>query len=473
MKNQSLLIFLAVLNFSVFSSAETLPKNPPVMKLSDPLPANLFVELARVINPAVVNISTTASLQQMRDPWLDMLEQFYGQRRPLPRSNKPQQLALGTGFIIHENGLIVTNAHVVRGATGITVQLSEKSDKIYEAKLIGADDRSDIALIKIKPDGKLPVAVLGSSKDLKVGEWVAAFGNPFGHGHSMTKGIVSSIGRAIEEINKFPLIQTDASINPGNSGGPLVDSNGLVIGVNSAIDARAQGIGFAIPIDEVKKIIPDLESRGSIRKGYLGVALGDMDPGASETYDITGSVIVKVGPGSPAAKAKIRPYDIVTEFNGRKIKNSTELQDAVSDAPIGKKVSMKIVRQEGNRFKTKDIEIVIGEPSKEQSLNTTTSPVKTKGQKVPYGLGFTVSDLNVELRDLLGLPEDVNKPVVVEVEAGSIASLAGVAPGDVILDVNKTAIATASDVLKTLKKGDNSVRLARGNRMIYIILNAK
>ncbi len=473
MKKTHVFIFSALISFSAFLSAETLPKTPPAMKLSDPLPGNLFVELARVINPAVVNISTTANLQQMRDPWLDMLEQFYGQRKPVPHSNKPQQLALGTGFIIHENGLIVTNAHVVRGATGITVQLSEKSDKIYEAKLIGADDRSDIALIKIKPDGKLPVAVLGNSKDLKVGEWVAAFGNPFGHGHSMTKGIVSSVGRSLEEINKFPLIQTDASINPGNSGGPLVDSNGLVIGVNSAIDARAQGIGFAIPIDEVKKIIPELESRGSIRKGYLGVALGDMDPGASETYDITGSVIVKVGPGSPAAKAKIRPYDIVTEFNGRKIKNSTELQDAVSDAPIGKKVSMKIVRQEGNRFKTKDVEITIGEPTNDQKLSQSNPSVKTKGQKVPYGLGFTVSDLNVELRDLLSLPDDVKKPVVVEVEAKSVAGLAGVSPGDVILDVNKTEIGTASDVLKTLKKGDNSVRLARGNRMIYIILNAK
>ena len=474
MKKSTLLFFSFLISFSISLSAETLPKTPPAMKLSDPLPGNLFVELARVINPAVVNISTSASLNQMRDPWMDMLEQFYGQRRTQPQTNKPQQLALGTGFIIHESGLIITNAHVVRGASGITVQLSEKSDKFYEAKLIGADDRSDIALIKIKPDGKLPVAVLGSSKDLKVGEWVAAFGNPFGHGHSVTKGIVSSVGRELEEINKFPLIQTDASINPGNSGGPLVDSNGFVIGVNSAIDARAQGIGFAIPIDEVKKIIPELESHGSIRKGYLGVALGDMDPMASETYNISGSVIVKVGADSPAAKAKIKPYDIVTEFNGRKIKNSTELQDAVSDAPIGKKVSLKIMRQEGSRFRSKDLEVVIGEPGRENSFKPNNAPnKKTKGQKVPYGLGFTVSDLNTELRDLLGLPEDIKRPVVVEVETNSLASFAGMSPGDIILDVNKTEIVSASEVLKTLKKGENSVRLARGNRMIYIILNAK
>ncbi len=473
MKIWTLLIFSALLSFSSMTPAETLTKIPPAMKLSDPLPGNLFVELARVINPTVVNISTTANIGQMRDPWMEMLEQFYGQGRIAPHSNKPQQLALGTGFIIHESGLIVTNAHVVRGASGITVQLSEKSDKVYEAKLIGADDRSDIALIKIKPDGKLPVAVLGNSKDLKVGEWVAAFGNPFGHGHSMTKGIVSSLGRELEEINKFPLIQTDASINPGNSGGPLVDSHGFVIGVNSAIDARAQGIGFAIPIDEVKKIIPDLESRGSIRKGYLGVVLGDMDPVASETYGITGSVVVQVGSNSPAAKAKVKLYDIVTEFNGRKIKNSTELTDAVADAPIGKKVSIKVMRQEGNQFKSKDLEVLVTEPVVDQRLATKIPPVKTKGQKVPHGLGFSVSDLNPELRDLLGLPEDVKKPVVVEVEANSVASFAGISPGDIILDVNKTEITTAADVLKNLKKRENSIRLARGHRMIYVILNAK
>ncbi len=473
MKTSIFSLLFTFLSLSPLSWAENLPKTPPTMKLSDPLPANLFVELARVINPAVVNISTTANLSQMRDPWLDMLEQFYGQRRQQPRSNKPQQLGLGTGFIIHESGLIVTNAHVVRGASGITVQLSEKGDKIYEAKLIGSDDRSDIALIKIKPDGKLPVAVLGSSKDLKVGEWVAAFGNPFGHGHSMSKGIVSSVGRELEEINKFPLIQTDASINPGNSGGPLVNSAGLVIGVNSAIDARAQGIGFAIPIDEVKKIIPDLETRGSIRKGQLGVILGDIDPIASETYDVIGSVIVKVSPGSPAAKAKIRPYDIVTEFNGRKIKNSTELADAVSDAPIGKKASLKIMRQEGNKFKSKNIEVLVEEPKNEHRLSKKENTLKTKGQKVPYELGFTVSDLNLELRNLLGLPDDVKKPVVVEVEASSVANFAGISPGDVLLDVNKSEITTAADVVKTLKKGENSIRLARGNRMIYVILNAK
>jgi serine protease Do len=178
-------------------------------------------------------------------------------------------------------------------------------------KVIGSDRRADIALIKINADGKLPTAALGNSSQVQVGEWVAAFGNPFGHGHTMTKGIISSKGRAIEEINKVPLFQTDASINPGNSGGPLVDTKGYVIGVNSAIDARAQGIGFAIPIDEVKKILPDLETRGSIRQGYLGVYLGDHSNESSSDLGLEdknrGAVVIKIERDSPAAKGGPSP----------------------------------------------------------------------------------------------------------------------------------------------------------------------
>ena len=287
------LFFAAVLiSLSAFfiipatSESQLFQKNPPALKLTDPLPGNLFVELAKAINPAVVNISTSVIPRgrQRRDPMMEMLEQFYGMpMQPPPGgpggsgpAGRPQRMGLGTGFIIRDDGLIVTNAHVINGADVVEVQLTENADKWYKAEVIGSDERTDIALIKIKPDEKLIVAALGDSSLSQVGEWVAAFGNPYGHGHTMTKGIISSLGREIGEINRLPLIQTDASINPGNSGGPLVNSKGLVIGVNSAIDARAQGIGFAIPIDEVKRIIPQLEKSGSIRKGYLGVVLGDV-----------------------------------------------------------------------------------------------------------------------------------------------------------------------------------------------------
>jgi serine protease Do len=334
----------------------------PSLKFNDPLPANAFVELAKLINPTVVNISTSSNPKRgrARDPMLEMLEQFYG--FPMTPYNRPQQ-ALGSGFIIRDDGLIVTNNHVISGADIIQVQLSENSSKLYEAKVIGTDERTDIALIKISHEGKLPAASLGSSTALEVGEWVAAFGNPFGQGHSMAKGIISAKGRSLSEINKFPLIQTDTPINPGNSGGPLVNLKGQVIGVNAAIDARAQGIGFAIPIDDVKSILPQLEKLGQIKRGFLGVGLADLDVIAARQLglrDTEGAVIAGIERGSPADRGGLRMYDIVTRFNGKKITSSDELRDQVADAAIGSKVDVEVIRE----GKNKKLSIQIGERPK-------------------------------------------------------------------------------------------------------------
>ncbi|MGZ3803660.1 MAG: trypsin-like peptidase domain-containing protein [Pseudobdellovibrionaceae bacterium] len=465
------------------TQAQVPQKNPPPMKLSDPLPSNLFVELGRVINPAVVNISTLAIPKMnniQRDPMLDMLEQFYGvpfqsRRQRMAPQGKPRPYGLGTGFIIREDGLIVTNNHVIQGADGIQVQLTEKSDKLYDAKVIGSDDRTDIALIKIIPDGKLPVAALGSSKDLEVGEWVAAFGNPYGHGHSMTKGIISSKGREIGEINKIPLLQTDASINPGNSGGPLVNTKGYVIGVNSAIDARAQGIGFAIPIDEVKAIIPQLEKSGRIERGYIGATLGDLDPTNVDPAYLglqaaEGAVITGLEKRGPADKAGLRPYDIVTEFNGKKIKSSTELVDAVGDSKIGSSVTLKAIRDR----KPVTIKLtVLSRPNFAAMNRGNVSPKNYNGQKAPFGLGFNVADLNEELRTEFQIPAEVTNPMIIEVERGSIASMADLRVGDLILDVNKKEVSKALDVSKYLKKGTNILRLARGSQLMIVTIDTK
>lgn len=469
-KNLAVISLFSLAGIGIFASSMTsaqIPKiSPPAMKLSEPLPANLFVELAKIINPAVVNISTSAIVNRNSDPMQDMLEQFYG----LPRNqrNKPRQMSLGTGFIIREDGLILTNNHVVAGADIIQVQLSEKSEKLYDAKLIGADARADIALIKINPDGKLPVAALGTSKDLEVGEWVAAFGNPFGHGHTITKGIVSSKEREIEEINKFPLLQTDASINPGNSGGPLVNTKGYVIGVNSAIDARAQGIGFAIPIDEVKKIIPDLESRGQIRKGYLGVGLGDIDEAAAEYLglkDAKGSLVTVVESKGPAQKAGVKQYDIITEFNGRKIKNTTELMDAVADAPIGEKVNFKVMRD----GKVLSMQVTVSERmDKKQIAKKSSKLEKPDGVEAGFNLGLKFTDITDRLREEWGYAEDLKKPIISEIKPDALGARIGVRPGDVVLDVNKKDVATAAEAAKHLKKGTNSMRVARGDRLIII-----
>lgn len=452
--------------------AQVPQRTPPAMKLTEPLPANLFTELSRIINPAVVNISTSLMARKarpgMRDPMLEMLERFYGFQKP-QGNPKPQQVGLGTGFIIREDGLIVTNNHVIEGADIVQVQLSD-SDKLYEAKVIGSDSRTDIALVKIKASVKLPVAALGNSKELKTGDWVAAFGNPFGHSHTMTKGIVSSINREIAEINRIPLIQTDASINPGNSGGPLVDTRGYVVGVNSAIDPRAQGIGFAIPIDEIKKILPDLESRGSIRKGYLGLGLGDHTDSSADELGLDeknhGAVVLKVVPRGPGDRAGLKMYDTILEINGKKIKNSIDLMDEVSGQAPGSKVTLKVISP--NR-KKRDLTINIAERPNDLRLSQRDqAPVDMKGQKAPFDMGFSVTDLNDRLRQDLRLEDDVKKPVIIRVEESSLASMAGLQVGDIILEVNKKEVTSASDVVKNLKKNTNTVRVARGNQIIVL-----
>ena len=467
-------IFLLLFSVCFFlalqqTGAQALTKVPPVLKLSDPLPANLFVELGRAINPAVVNISTSAIPhgRQYNDPMMEMLEQFYGNQFKVPQGQpgRPRRMGLGTGFIIREDGLIVTNAHVIQGADLIEVQLTENAEKQYKATVVGSDQRTDIALLKIEAKEKLTVATLGSSKDTQVGEWVAAFGNPYGHGHSMTKGIISSTGRSIEEINKFPLLQTDASINPGNSGGPLVNSKGLVIGVNSAIDARAQGIGFAIPIDEVKAIIPQLESKGTIRKGYLGITPGDIQ----SQEEFAGSVVLGVADG-PAKKGGLKIYDLITEINGKKIKHAQDLVYTVADLEPGKKVKVKVVR--ANRPVTLDI--VIGERPEErpQSLMKNSSR-KIVGHKAPFNLGFSIADLTDSLRQEFLVDPEAQKPIVFEMERKSIAGSQGLRTGDLILEINKSDVVAAKDVLRLLKKGLNVIKIARPEGIAFLEIEVR
>jgi len=341
---------------------------------------------------------------------------------------------------------------------------------MYDATVIGSDDRTDIALIKIEGKG-FPTLQLGTSKDTEVGEWVGAFGNPYGNGHTMTKGIISAKGRDIGEINRFPLLQTDAPINPGNSGGPLVNMKGLVIGVNSAIDARAQGIGFAIPIDEVKSILPQLEKTGSIKKGYLGVGLADIDPQSAAAFgmgDLEGAVIASVEPGGPASKGGVKTYDIVTEFNGRKISNSSELRDSVADAEIGANAKM-IVNREG---KSRTLTIKVAERPDLNAKMKAKAPKKAGGTTAPFETGFSVSDSSAELRRDFGIEDDVRRPIIVDVVRGSRASNSGLLPGDVVLDVNRKEVTSAADVAKQLKKGSNTLRIARQGTVLFLMLKA-
>lgn len=447
---------------------------PPIaaIKVGDPLPANAFVELAKAINPAVVNISTstTPRSRQGRDPFFDMLEQFYGYRiGPQQQQGRPQQ-ALGTGFIIRDDGLIVTNTHVVAGADVIQVQLSDTDKKLYDAKLIGSDQRTDIALIKIEAGVKLPVAQLGSSKDLQVGEWVAAFGNPFGQGHTMTKGIVSALGRDISEINRLPLIQTDTPINPGNSGGPLVNLRGLVIGVNSAIDARAQGIGFAIPVDEVKAIIPQLEKTGRIKTGYLGIGLDDVNEYVADQLGLKeakGALVVGVERGSPAARAGVKPYDVIVELNGKNVEDRNDLLNAVAGAKIGAESNLKVMRD----GKLVNLSVKIGERPDEKSMAAIdTAPAGERGINISQ-LDFFVSEQTPRLQKEFKLnPELKGYPVITQITPNGKAARAGLRPGEVILDVNRTEVKSAKDISRLVKKGANTLRVAREDFVRIVII---
>jgi len=459
------------LNLTADSAVSPLPK----LKSSDPLPAGLFIELAKKVNPAVVNIYTTY-LPKGRggghnDPMMEMMEQFMF---PGLRGRAMPQQALGTGFLIREDGLIVTNNHVVDRADVIKVQIEEgKPGDGYDAKIVGKDAKTDIALIKIDAKKKkLPYLQMGSSADVQVGEWVAAFGNPLGYGHTMTKGIISAINREIDELNLFPFMQTDASINPGNSGGPLVNTQGLVIGVNTAIDARGQGIGFVIPIDNVKSILPQLEKEGSIKRGILGVGLGDIDQERADALNIeqtVGAVILEVGPGTPAEKAGLEPWDLVIEYDGKKITGSHDLRKAVANSSVGQKVTMKLIRN----GKPKTVTAVIA--TSEQVAEAAVPKQKgVHGVAAPFGLGFTVSDYSQAVRQEFGLPPlRQPRPVIVHVDFNKEAARSGLAPGDIILDVNRSEVGKAKDVVARLKKGTiNILRVLKQDRVVLVSLRA-
>lgn len=461
-----LLLLSLVFQFHL-TLARTLDKIDP----KSPLPVNRFVELAELINPAVVNINTTQLPKtptldpRLRDPFFEFFAPFLG-----PMQQRPAQ-SLGTGFIIRKDGLIITNNHVIQGADVIKVQLTEKDGESYEAEVIGQDARTDIALIKISGKKNFPVVTLGTSSTLKVGEWVTAFGNPFGHGHSMTKGIISAIGREIDELNRFPFLQTDASINPGNSGGPLVNMQGEVIGVNTAIDARAQGIGFAIPIDNVKNIIESLEKEGHIKRAFLGVALANLtDPRAVEYLKLKsteGALVEHVYPGTPAEKAGIKPYDFIVELKDKKIESPSDLIRIISDSNVGEKVKVDLIRD--GKEKTLTVKLEEHPEDKDKKLK---KPVKRYfGQKTPFELGFTIADYDNNLKQNYQLPTlSQKRPVVIEVDKSSKASKAGLSVGDIILDINKTPVYSAREALKTLRKDYNVLRVLRGERALLLYI---
>lgn len=483
------ILFLICINAALFIPSSHAKNNVPEVKAGEPLPSNLFIELNKAINPAVVNISTETKVKSPwgrsgNDPMEELFKQFFGHRGGGMRDRhqaRPPAQSLGTGFIIRKDGLILTNAHVVDKADVIKVQLSEKDEKTYTAKVIGTDPKTDVALIKINAGKRLPTVTLGSSSKLEVGEWVAAFGNPFGHGHSMSKGIVSAIGRDLDEINLFPFIQTDASINPGNSGGPLVNVKGEVIGVNTAIDARAQGIGFAIPIDEVKTIVSQLEKTGSVSRGFLGVEMRTMNEDMAydlQTSQKEGAIIVNVVPDSAADRAGIRPYDIITKVDSTKIKTSADLAKAISRLPIGKTVPIYLSR-EGRKKKLK---VRIGDSSPNSPLaklktqKKKPSVTKKSDDRVFNKFGFSVASITPKIKKRYELRKSgKHKTYVSRVLGYSDASIAGLREGDIVYEINRQSVFSPKDVQRIMSKAAKSflIRIKRGSAFSLIRLEPR
>jgi len=411
-----------------------------------------FADLADRLKPVVVNISTTKTIQGrgrgLRSPFGDQspFERYFGRDDffdrffgDMPR-REFQQRSLGSGFIITQDGYIFTNNHVVEQADKILVKLSD--GKEYEAKVIGKDARTDIALIKIRPDRDLPTAELGDSEKLRVGEWVMAIGNPFGLEQTVTAGIVSAKGRVIGAGPFDNFIQTDASINPGNSGGPLFNMEGKVIGINTAIVAQGQGIGFAIPIGMAKDILPALKSKGKVTRAWLGVSVQDITEDMANSLhkkDRTGALVSEVFKGDPADKAGIKTGDIIFEINGKAIKNTHDLLLTIASLHVGDKISVKAVRD----GKEMTFQVVATERGDEQRL--------TQAEHGEDHLGVTVQDITPEIARYLGVTAKKGV-IVVAVAEGSIADNVGIQTQDIILEINKVKISTVKDYSQEIAK---------------------
>ena len=452
---------LGVLGLSIFLFASNVNFKIDNTSLKRITPKNRVYSFASVVQkviPSVVNISTEKIVKSQipeafkrffDDPFF---KRFFG---PLPETPKEQkEYALGSGVILTKNGYIVTNYHVVSGATKIIVKTHD--GKKYTAKLIGKDPKTDLAVIKIDANHLTPITIANSSK-IKVGDIVLAIGNPFGLGETVTQGIVSGLNRNSLGINDYEnFIQTDAAINPGNSGGALVDLKGRLIGINSAILTRSggnNGIGFAIPSDMMKFVVKSLIKYGKVVRGYLGVLISNIDPNKAKLYGVSNGVLVnKVEPNSAASKAGIKVGDIIVAVDGEKIKNASELRNKIAFKGAGAKVKLTVYRNGGYI-----------------TLIAHLKALKPKVEKVD----------NIKLLNGITLKQERNRVIIEKVENNTYAKMIGLQKGDVIEKVKTiktgkwvkvTSIEELKNILKGLDRGDALIELRRGNTIIIMQL---
>lgn len=433
------------------AALDALKQNIKNVAFSSGLPS--FSQLVNHVKPSIVNISTTTVITgpDLQDrfggpmnPFKDFFgddffEKFFGNT---PRREHKQK-SLGSGFIIDKEGYILTNNHVVEKASSIKVKLSD--EKEYEAKIIGRDAKTDIALIKINVNHDLPSATFGDSDALEVGDWVVAIGNPFGLEHTVTAGIVSAKGRVIGAGPYDDFIQTDASINPGNSGGPLLNLKGEVVGINTAIVSGGQGIGFAIPISVVRELLPQLKSKGKIARGWLGVVIQKITPEIAKTFNLKeaeGALVSDVTENGPAEKAGIKRGDVIISFNGKKIKDNETLPRLVAATEIGKRVKVEVVRD----GKTVAFDVIIGELP-EEGLRSSKKP------EIEKDFGLVVQEITPEIAKHLNL-KDKRGVIVTDVAPGSPAADADIRSGDIIKEIARKPIRTMADFKEAMKSAN-------------------
>lgn len=439
-----------------------------------------FVAVAKKVTPAVVNIAITRKVSVDRDRMHDFDEFFrrFFPDHPTPRTpqnpkREPRQQGLGSGVIIDGKGYILTNNHVVREAEEITVKLSDKRE--FTAKLVGADEKTDIAILKIE-GSNLPVATLGNSDNMAVGEWVLAIGNPFGLSQTVTAGIISAKGRAYVGVAEYEdFIQTDAAINPGNSGGPLVNLTGEVIGINTAIASRSggyQGIGFAIPINMARSIMEQIMSKGKVTRGWLGVQIQPVTPELAKSFglgDVRGALIADVAPNSPADKAGLKQGDIILSYDGKEVEDGNHLRNMVAATEVGKKAMAQVFRA----GKYLDVEVTIGDLGKADWGKLSPSGNQAGSESLEeYGL--EVQELTPELAKQFGYEEE-RGVLISGIKPDSAAERFGLQPGDLIVRVNQQKVTSIADIKRALAGNPERILLLvrNGNASRFVALPRK
>ncbi len=440
----------------------------PLVPTSVPVVSNTFRQVAAAVRPAVININTVSVVRSPLAGPGSPLEEFFGEeffRRFFGEPRERTQRSLGTGVIVDPSGIALTNAHVVEGASEIEVVSVE--GKKFKAKVVGADPKTDLAVLRLQGGGRFPAVRLGDSDKVEVGDWVLAIGSPFGLEQTVTAGIVSAKGRVIGQGPFDDFLQTDAAINPGNSGGPLVNMAGEVVGINTAILSRtggSVGIGFAIPINLAKKIYTELTTRGKVSRGWLGVSVQPLTQELARNFgakDESGVLVNDVIEGSPAQKGGLQAGDIILEYDGKRVAAPPDLQRAVGLTEPGRAVKVRLFREKAERM----IEVQIGEAPEEAQAERG-GPARGKAL-----LGLDVKPITPEVARQLGL-KSAEGVVVAAVEAGGPADAAGIQPGDIIREVNRKRVRGLADferLVRPLKEGNRVVLLLqRGPAALYV-----